>query len=147
MNNLKILDDFKFSCEFPVTWIDMDLLGHVNSSKYFTYIETARIKYYENLNFLEYFKVNNISGIVAKTECSYLIPLKYPDTITVGARITELTEYDFIMEYFVKSCSVGLAAIGEAEIVIFDFNKNQKIPIPNNIVDKIMQFENLNIKT
>lgn len=54
MQNLKVLDDFNLKSEIQVVWIDMDVLGHVNSSKYFGYFETARIKYYEALGVLNF---------------------------------------------------------------------------------------------
>jgi acyl-CoA thioester hydrolase len=141
MTDLKILDDFKLNVQIQVAWIDMDSLGHVNSSKYFTYFETARVKYYENLGLLDYFKSNNISGVVAKTDCCYFVPLNYPDTIMVGARVTELKSDFFVMEYYIKSNMSGLAAIGEAEIAVFDFSSNKKIEIPENVSSKIINFE------
>lgn len=143
MRDLKVLKDFKVKIQTQVRWVDMDILGHVNSSKYFTYFEAARIKYYEKLKLLEYFKKSNISGVLSRTECSYLVPLNYPDTLTVGARVTEILEYSMVMEYFIKSKSRGLCSIGEAEIIFYDFSTNNKIIIPLNLVQKIKKFENL----
>ena len=56
MQDLKILNDFNLKVQVQITWADMDILGHVNSTKYFAYLETARIKYYEKLRLLNYFQ-------------------------------------------------------------------------------------------
>ncbi|NVO08520.1 MAG: acyl-CoA thioesterase [Bacteroidales bacterium] len=143
MQDLKVLKDFKVKTQTQVRWVDMDILGHVNSSKYFTYFEVARIKYYEKLKLLEDFKKSNIAGVLSRTECSYLVPLNYPDTLTIGARVTEIFEYSMVMEYFIKSKSRGLSSIGEAEIIFYDFSTNKKIVIPKKVAEKIKKFENL----
>jgi acyl-CoA thioester hydrolase len=143
MMDLKILNDFKLKVQIQIAWADMDALGHVNSSKYFVYFETARIQYYEHLDLRKQFSVKNIAGVVARTECSYFVPLTYPDTITAGARVTSLSEDFLTMEYFIKSDIHGLVAIGEAEIVFYSFKIKSKIDIPANILSKIRKFENL----
>ena len=33
----------------PIRWGDMDMMGHVNNAKYFTYIETARIDWFTSI--------------------------------------------------------------------------------------------------
>jgi len=67
----------------------MDALGHVNSSKYFSYFESARIKYYVNLGLLDFFKLNKIAGILSITYCTYFIPLTYTDNLTVGTSVAD----------------------------------------------------------
>lgn len=142
MKDLKILDDFNLKIQLQVAWVDMDMLKHVNSSKYFAYFEGARIKYYENLGLLEYFSKNNIAGVISRTECTYFVPLSYPDTLTVGARVTEIFKDKMVMEYFIKSELKGLAAIGDSETIFFEFASNKKIPIPKLVVDEISNFDN-----
>lgn len=142
MSNLKIFEEFRFKVDLKIAWIDMDVLGHVNSSKYFSYFESARIGYFENLGLLDYFKENQIAGVLSTNECSYLVPLHYPDLIIVGARVTEINTRRMVMEYILKSNSKGIAAFGETEILFFDFKQNRRIEIPDDIVQLINKFEN-----
>lgn len=142
MIELKALNDFNLKVKIQVAWVDMDVLGHVNSSKYFTYFETARIRYYEKLELPYYFNLNKIYPVVARTECSYFIPLVYPDNLVVGAKVTDLTKESLLMEYFIKSELHGLAAIGEAEMVFYNFENKKKISVPQIVADKITKFEN-----
>ena len=141
MQDIKILDDFKLKIQIKVAGVDMDVLGHVNSSKYFAYFEAARIKYYENLDLLNSFSLHKIAGVLSKNECSYFIPLSYPDTLTVGARVSSLNEKLIIMEYFIKSDLHGLSAIGESETVFYNFETKNKIFVPKNVADLIKNFE------
>ncbi len=143
MTSLKVMDDFKLIITLTVAWVDMDSLGHVNSSKYFTYFESARIAYFEKLSILDFFTNNNIAGVLATNECSYLKPLYYPDTLSVGAKVNEVSKKGITMEYFIDSSKSGLSAIGETSIVFFDFYTNRKTDIPNEIVDIIKNYEEL----
>jgi acyl-CoA thioester hydrolase len=146
MQELKALGDFNIIVQFPVAWSDMDALGHVNSAKYFTYFESARVKYYHNLNLLNYFSLHKIAGVISRTECSYYIQLSYPDDLTIGAKVTELYKDYMIMEYYVKSGLRGLSATGEAEIVFYNFETNKKIFVPQKVADEIIKFENYTVK-
>ena len=146
MRDLKIFDDFNLKVQIQVAWVDMDALGHVNSSKYFAYFETARIKYFENLGLLKYFSLHKIAGVLSKTDCNYFIQLSYPDILTVGARVTNLFKEHIIMEYFIKSELHGLSTIGESEIVFYDYKTNNKISVPAKVIDEIITFENDKVK-
>jgi acyl-CoA thioester hydrolase len=141
MQDLMVFNDFILKFQISVAWGDMDALGHVNSSKYFVYFEQARFKYYETLGLLEYFEENKVAGVLAKTECSYLVPLKYPDILTVGVRVANLYEDYLIMEYYIKSELNGLSAFEDSDIVFYNFAANKKIFLPSIIVDKIIKFE------
>lgn len=142
MSHPQVLNDFKINIPLQVAWADMDVLGHVNSTRYFAYFEIARIKYYEQLELTDYFAQHKITGVLSKVECNYLIPLHYPDNIVVGARVTQVSQENLIMEYYLKSELHGLSAIGEAEIVFYNTELKKKVAVPDVVIEKINNFEN-----
>ncbi|MHA2384093.1 MAG: acyl-CoA thioesterase, partial [Candidatus Thorarchaeota archaeon] len=85
---MKSLDDFNIRVEIPVAWGDMDSFRHVNNTKFFKYFETARIRYFEKIGFIETMEKNSIGPILASTSAKFIKPLFYPDTVTVGTRVT-----------------------------------------------------------
>lgn len=139
---MRILEDFKIKTTINMAWGEMDTLGHINSSVYFKYFETVRILYYESVGLSTYFSENNFYGVVASTECNYISPLKYPGTIILGAKVSEIDLDKMIMEYFI-SHNNNLFAIGEATINLINLTDGKKIPFPENIINNIKQFENL----
>ncbi|MFX1494594.1 MAG: acyl-CoA thioesterase, partial [Promethearchaeota archaeon] len=85
-----------------------------------------------------------IGPILASTECKYKIPLKYPDIVSIGAKITELEEDRFTMEYILISHQLDkLAAEAKAIVVSYDYNNDQKVSIPQQIRNKIIELENI----
>ncbi len=120
----------------------MDAFQHVNNVVYFKYFESARISYFEKLNFIEYMNETGIGPILASTQCKYKIPLTYPDHVTVGTKVETIDEERFKMKYAVVSHKhKKIAALGEGVIVTFDYQKNKKAIIPNEIRKRIIDLE------
>ena len=138
----KLLSDFAFQSDMDVEWGDMDALQHVNNVEYFKYFQKARIAYFEKNNSDNLFTESRISTILASTQCKFLYPLIYPDSISVGARVDAIADEYFTMKYAViSSNNQKLVAIGDAKVVMFDYEKNKKTSIPESIKKRIIEFE------
>lgn len=142
----KFLDEFSFVIDMDVDWGDMDALQHVNNVEYFKYFQKARIAYFEKNNSDNLFTESRISTILASTQCKFIYPLIYPDSISVGARVDAIADEYFTMKYAViSSNNQKLVAIGDAKVVMFDYEKNSKTPIPKEIKKRIIEFEKTEI--
>ncbi|MBF0120076.1 MAG: acyl-CoA thioesterase [Desulfobacterales bacterium] len=120
----------------------MDAFQHVNNIVYFRYFESARIVYFEKIDVLEQMANTGIGPILASTQCKFKIPLTYPDTISIGAKVSKIEEYSFIMEYAVISHKHNkIAAEGEAVIVAYDYKEKKKTTVPNVLKEKILSLE------
>ncbi len=137
------LDDFNITVDIPVAWGDMDSLKHVNNTKFFKYFETARIKYFEEVGFIEAMENDAIGPILATTSCKFIKPLFYPDTVTVGARVTSIEPTHFITEYIIVSKSKGIAALGESKLMIYDYKNSKKTTLPNIVREKIREIDSV----
>jgi acyl-CoA thioester hydrolase len=136
------LDSFPVVITFPIAWGEMDAFQHVNNSVYFRYFESARIAYFERLEFMEHMQATGVGPILASTQCRFRIPLTYPDTVRVGAKIADIAEDRFVMRYVVMSERLQkLAAEGEGVIVSFNYRENQKAPLPEVIRQRIAALE------
>jgi acyl-CoA thioester hydrolase len=127
----------------PVQWGDMDAFGHVNNAKYFSYFESARIAYFEKLGVMGAQSQNNIAPILAETSCRFKLPLYFPDTICVGAKITEKHSHGFMMEYAVFSKqNQKITSIGTGRIVMLNYATHEKIRVDSDLLGKINRIEN-----
>ena len=137
------LDDFNITVDIPIAWGDMDSLKHVNNTKFFKYLETARVKYFEQAGFVESFEKDSIEPILAATSCKFITPLFYPDTVTVGTRVTSIEQDYFMMEYIIMSKSKGIAAIGDSKMVLYDYKSSKKIPLPDSVRNRIREIDSI----
>lgn len=140
MNDL--LGDYPVVVEFPLAWGEMDAFGHVNNVYYFRYFENARIAYAARIMLHEHKDETGIGPIMASTQCRFRLPLTYPDTLSVGAKVTDLQEDRFTMKYAVVSRRhQKVAADGEAVIVMYDYRGNAKTAVPDAIRRRILEIE------
>ena len=138
----ELLKDFTFVVDLNIEWGDMDALQHVNNIEYFKYFQVARIAYFEKIDSESVMGDTRISSILASTQCKFIYPLAYPDSISVGVRVDAIADQYFTMKYAVVSHKhQRLAAIGDAKVVMFDYANNKKVSIPNEIRKTIIDLE------
>lgn len=130
----ELLVDYPVTFQTPVAWGEMDSFNHVNNVVYFRYFESARIAYFGRVGIDKHMLETRVGPILASTNCRFRRPLSYPDTITIGARVTEVGDDRFTMHYRVVSHTLeAVAAEGEGLIVIYDYENACKAPLPETI--------------
>ncbi|MCP4576427.1 MAG: acyl-CoA thioesterase [Deltaproteobacteria bacterium] len=138
----KFIGTYPVVIEIPIAWGDLDAFQHVNNTVYFKHFESARISYFEKIDFLEVMNKSGIGPILASTQCRFKIPLTYPDHVTVGAKVDTMEKDRFIMKYAVMSHKFKkIAALGEGVLVTFDYENNKKALIPDGIRKRIIDLE------
>ena len=137
-----LLKGYPVIVEIPVAWGEMDSFQHVNNVVYFRYFESARIAYSEKIGLQEYKKKTGIGPILGSTSCRYRFPLTYPDTVSVGAKVTEMEDDRFAMNYVVVSHRhQKIAAEGDGVIVMYDYREGKKTAMPDEIRASILALE------
>jgi acyl-CoA thioester hydrolase len=137
-----LLAGFPVVVELPVVWGEMDSYRHVNNVVYFRYFESARLEYFRRLDWFEYEKETGIGPILAATQARYRKPLTYPDTISVGARISSVGADRCTMNYLLVSHRLQVvAAEGQGTIVTFHYPDGKKVPMPEELRRRIEQLE------
>lgn len=145
-NLRELLSDYPVVIEFPVSWSDMDAFGHVNNKMYFRYFEDARFAYFNSAGVADMSQVSGvpagIAPVLAETSCRFKVPLFFPDTVAIGARVVDIAEDRFTVEHAVASEKMGLVvAEGKARVVTFDFSRQEKAPLPESWLRAIQAVE------
>jgi len=138
----ELLKSFPVVVEIPVIWGDMDSFQHLNNVIYFRYFESARIQYFEAVGLMDIVKQLGVGPILGSTSCRYRTPLTYPDTVYVGAKITEMHEKRFTMEYLIVSEQhPETVAEGSGVVICYNYQKNQSTQIPEVLHHAIEKLE------
>ena len=121
-----------------IAWGDMDAFGHVNNVMYYRYMESARIRYMDELNIFQH----DVYTVVASNQCKYIRPVFYPDQLKIGARVEEMRNSALRMSYLLWSeQQQAIVALGEAVMVCVDKENMLKLPIPEIIRQKVTKIE------
>ena len=140
--NDQLLAGYPVVIEVPVAWGEMDSFQHVNNIVYFRYFESARILYSEKLGLHKLKDDTGIGPILGSTSCKYKLPLTYPDTVSVGARIIDVLEDRFSMKYVVVSHRHNrIAAEGDGVVVMYNYHEGKKTAVPGELRKRISELE------
>ena len=134
----EFIAQYPIHIESRIEWGDMDAYTHVNNTMFFRYFERVRMLFAEHIGFLAWREQHGIGPILASTQCRFRAPLKYPDTITIGTRISELQADRFLMQYAIYSHALqDIAAQGDGWLVSYDYNRGMKTELPEVMREKL----------
>ena len=77
---------------------DTDMFGHVNNAKFLTYMEHARLQYFEDVIGGDR-KAGKESVILAEVTCTYKEPLFFKDVVDVWVRVVRLGNKSFDTDF------------------------------------------------
>lgn len=125
---------FPFQISVEVTFRDLDALGHVNHATYFTYMETARIKFLVMLLGLQ--GMGELPIIVAEACCQYKAPAHFGEQLTVGLGVSRLGGKSFDLSYDIVAANGRSIATGKTVQVMYDYAQQCTYPIPDELRQK-----------
>lgn len=134
---------FKHKIKIEVRFSDLDAMRHVNNAGYLTYLEEARIAYFNDVFTRERSSLD-YSAIVARIEINYLQPINLGDNVEVFTRVSRFGNKSLDVENLImieRDGSQYAAASALTKLVAYDYEKLQSIQIPENVRRKIEDFE------
>lgn len=136
---MRPMTDDPFTADVDVRFRDLDTMGHVNNAVYATYLEEARVAYFEEVPDAS---LHEVDTVLASLELDFRRPVELGDEVTVAVRIPELGESSIPMEHEVRADG-ELAATGEAVQVVVDRESGSSKAIPEAWREAIEAFEGL----
>ncbi len=121
----------------PISWGEMDAFGHLNNVHYFRYMEDARIKFLDDIDFFK----EDLFSVILKNECEYKAPVIYPDQLLTRSYVTHIGNTSFIMLYEMYSeAQEKIVAVGQSIIVLVDSKTFVKQPISSQLKNKMSTY-------
>lgn len=120
----------------PIRWGDMDMMGHVNNTVYFRYIESARIAWLEEAGGAP--DPAGVGPVIVNAHCSFIKQLKYPGEIEVTTFVGPPGRSSFEVSHEIRLVGPDgqtgtVHAEGGAKIVWVNFAAEKSVPLPERI--------------
>ena len=129
------MEGFPVRVRVDVRFRDLDPLGHVNNAVFLSYMELARIRYFQRIS-PDWLEEGHF--VVARMEVDYLRPILLGDEVFVGVRTVGLGRSSLRMEHLVtangESAAKGLG-------VLVWLEGGRPAPLPEAIRERIWALE------
>lgn len=95
IDTLPPLSAFPHVVPVEIRFNDMNILGHVNNTVYFSFYDTGKAWFFNKIVDWD-IDWKTVETVIANVECTYLSPLMFGEDIVVGTMCEELTTAVFI---------------------------------------------------
>jgi len=112
-------------------WGDMDMMGHINNTLYFRYMEIARLEWIFSTGAST--DLDGDGPVIVNAFCNFLRQLEYPGDVRVTVYVAEPGRSSFDSYHTIERTDEPgvLYAEGGARIVWTDFKQRKSAPIPD----------------
>jgi acyl-CoA thioester hydrolase len=141
--------DFAHRYPVEVRLSDTDAMGHVNNARYLTYVEIARVAYYEQVIGkplpLGYHGAEE-GMILAEVTMTYRAQAFFGETLMVESRVDRIGTTSFVMSHRITAPEsrygpARLVATSVGTLVSYDYGDEQPIPVPDDWREAIAAYE------
>ncbi len=133
--------NFKHKTPVQIRFSDMDMMGHANNGVQLSYLDLARVHYFNEL-FGTNIDWNEAILIVAHLEIDYLAPIMLNDNIEVHTKILKIGNKSVQMLQNIVDAKTGDIKTKTTQVMVgFSKNKGISIPVPDFFKERITQFE------
>ncbi len=121
----------------------MDAMGHVNNANFLTYIEIARIRYFNEI-LSKGIDFSKQGFILARATVDFILPIEIQDAIQVRTRCSRIGNKSFDLEYEIVNVNHEppvLVAKAQTVLVGYDYHEKKSIAIPDAWKKQIEAYE------
>jgi acyl-CoA thioester hydrolase len=125
--------------QIQVRFSDLDVLGHVNNTVYFSYFEMTRVHYFRELLGIDW-DWQSYGIILVKNEIEYKHSVLLNDRPSIAMITEQIGEKSFVLRYELMVNDV-LYAVGRSVQVCFDAHTQKTISIPAEMREMLKRIE------
>lgn len=121
---------FKHRLELQLRFNDIDILGHLNNTVYFSFYDTGKARYFEaikggNIDF------RKVETVIANVDCAYISPIYFGENIEVYTRCLSIHDRSFRLQQVIVNSDTGeIKSAAETVMVAFDAELKKAISMP-----------------
>lgn len=140
----EILSRFTLRIPINIRFSDFDTLKHVNNANFLTYLEEARIKYFEEVITSEEVDWWQDGMILARMEIDFRKPITGIRNYFVYIRCSRIGNKSFDFSYVItreENNSVETIAEAKSVMVCYDYEKEETVPMREDWKEKVKRYE------
>ena len=120
-----------FRVPIPLRWSDLDAFNHVNNARYLTFLEQARIEWFDTLD--EPWVTADSAPVVASVTLNYTRPIEYPASVFVELFTEKLGNSSVVIGHRIVGEDGTLHCDGHVVAVWVDRRSGKPVPVPAGV--------------
>ena len=121
--------EYQYFDRVETRWNDNDIYGHMNNVVYYEMFDSVINRYLITAGCLD-ISDGPTAGIIPETRCRYHKPLRFPDKLDVGLRVTRLGKSSVVYDSAIFRIQDNDAAAECYFVHVFVDRKQQDRPVP-----------------
>ena len=120
-----------FRIPVPLRWSDLDAFNHVNNARYLTFIEQARIEWFESLE--EPWITQDAAPVIASATLHFRRPIEYPASIFVELFCEKLGNSSVTIGHRIVAGDGTVHCDGSVVAVWVERRSGKPTPLPEGV--------------
>lgn len=129
-HELPDLSLFRHSTPVQIRFNDVDILGHVNNTVYFSFYDTGKAYYFQDVRKGQ-MEWRRVETIIANINCTYVKPIFFGNNIEVHTRCISIGEKSFRLQQVITDDKKEIRSVCETVMVSFNPENNTATPLPD----------------
>ena len=117
-----------FRTPIALRWSDLDAFNHVNNARYLTFLEQARIEWFETVG--EPWMTDDIGPVVATATLNFKRPVEYPASIAVELFTEKLGNTSVTIGHRIVAADGTVHCDGHVVAVWVNRHSGKPVPLP-----------------
>lgn len=130
---------FRFWHSVPVRFRDVDVAGHAHHADALIYFEEARWAYWTQV--VGQTRVEDLNYVLAECRVRWHARVLWPQTVSVGVRVSRIGRKHFEMQYEVRSEDGEKLQSGSTVQVMYDYAAGGSTLMPNDLRQTLERFD------
>ena len=123
------ISEFRHKVPVQIRFNDIDILGHLNNTVYFTFYDTGKAYYFKEIRG-EKMNWKRVDTVIANVNCAYINSIVFGDSIVCYTRCLELKEKSFrLQQMLVREPDGMVMSVCETVMVSFDPDTATSTPL------------------
>lgn len=139
--NIPEVSAFRHRLPVQIRFNDIDLLGHVNNTVYFSFYDTGKARYMEEVRRGD-IDFRKIETVIANVDCAFRRPIYFGQEIDVLTRLIEMGDKHIkLQQMLVDHTTDEVHSLCETVMVYVDVKTLVPIGVPRQWRDLFSEFE------
>lgn len=141
LETIPTLSLFRHHCAVQIRFNDIDILGHLNNTVYFSLYDTGKAYYMKDVRGTK-MDFRRVDTVIANVDCAYLHSVVFGEEVDVYTRCVEIHEKSFrLQQMLVRRSDKMVMSVCETVMVSFDPAGGHAIPLDDDWRRMLCQYE------